>query len=102
MIKVLFCKPLEPARYIEVENKLKPMQKLVGGHIETVLLGDGLILICNGRGKLIGLPLNGHLIRTLQCIVGPCFICRTNGDEFAGLLPGDMRLISYYFRRRFE
>jgi hypothetical protein len=37
---------------------LEEMQRMVGGHIEALRLGDGTILWLNEEGKLYGLPFN--------------------------------------------
>ena len=40
-------------------NQLKVLQKIVGGLIEVVpSTQEGLSIICNEEGKLIGLPIN--------------------------------------------
>lgn len=41
------------------KNQLKPLQQAVGGMIEVVpSTQEGLSVICNEEGKLIGLPIN--------------------------------------------
>lgn len=68
---------------------LKNLQKAVGGYIEQVNLGDGLVMICNEKGKLKGMEPNfvitsglGYLIDE---IVGPVIIAGVKGDELADI-----------------
>lgn len=54
--------PVQDKPYIaQIENSLKSLQALVGGYIETVPHGNGLMAICNEEGRIIGLPINNHL-----------------------------------------
>ena len=50
-------------RVIEIENTLKALQAVVGGHIETVRLTTELIGIVNEEGRILGLARNTHLRR---------------------------------------
>ena len=70
MIKVLIKEPGKDWRKGEIENTLEAMQELVGGHIETVTLRDGLVLVCNEDGRNLGLPYN----------------CTVNGFSFVGTI----------------
>lgn len=86
-IAVLLYKAGEAPRPNFIPNTLEAMQELVGGYIETVTLEDGLVLVCNEEGRMNDLPLNA-LVTTRygrQSIYGDFFICRGEGDEFAGL-----------------
>lgn len=38
-------------RRVAVKNELKALQKTVGGHIQTLKLAEGVVLICNEEGK---------------------------------------------------
>lgn len=42
-------------RRVEVKNELKALQETVGGHIQTLKLAEGVVLICNEEGKLLKL-----------------------------------------------
>lgn len=69
--------------FMEIENKLQPMQKFVGGHIEVISLTEELDLIVNddylfnGTEPRLILLENGKF---QPCVVmGDCFVCRHNG-----------------------
>ena len=44
-----------------IDGKLESMQKIVGGYIEIVSVGDCLDLVCTEEGLITGLPLNRGL-----------------------------------------
>lgn len=57
-----------------IKNDLDSLQKIVGGYIEVVTIGEDsagnkLAIICNEEGKLQGLPPN-RLIRGFDMMVG--------------------------------
>ena len=59
---VLYVKPGEKPKHIEIENDLEALQRAVGGYIEAVYpYEDPVALIVNEEGKLNGLPLNRAL-----------------------------------------
>ena len=59
---VLYVKPGEKPKHIEIENDLEALQRAVGGYIEAVYpYEDPVALIVNEEGKLSGLPLNRAL-----------------------------------------
>ena len=66
----------------EIENELSVFQELVGGYIETVTLGD-VILICNEEGKLNGSPVNFRM--GYDTINGTAVFVSSDGENFAGL-----------------
>lgn len=78
-MRIVFFEPGERGRIFDIENTLTAMQTLVGGHIETVTLAEGAVIICNEEGRMLGLSHN----RLNIC--GPFFICGVDGDEFTGL-----------------
>lgn len=45
-------------RVEDIKNDLATLQGLVGGYIECVTVGKGIILVVNEEGKLDGLPVN--------------------------------------------
>lgn len=64
--------------------KLDELQKIVGGFIEIVHLGDNKIMVINEEGKLLGLPINEFATEvyrvynnTMDVIVGEALICMT-------------------------
>lgn len=80
----------------ELDNTLEAMQRFVGGYIEIVRLSDDLALVCNEEGKLQGLPMSawlckrGALSQPYDVVCGDCFLCRVDGEDFAGLQYGDV------------
>ena len=60
---------------MEIRNDLKTLQSIVGGYIEAVPVGDGVVVICDEEGRLKGKPYN----------------CTINGISFVGtiILCGD-------------
>lgn len=81
-MKVIIKHPHERiGRIREIPNTLSALQQTVDGHIETVYLDSGLVMIVNEEGKLRGLPVS---FRTqYDTIVGTAVICGQCGDEFA-------------------
>lgn len=57
-IRVLLIEPGALPRAAAIPNTLEAFQQAVGGTIEAVELEDGVCLICNEEGKLLGLPAN--------------------------------------------
>lgn len=92
MMKVIAIDQDKGVRVEEIDGSLKSMQKLVNGHIEivsTAHFSDNALLICNEEGKIRKMPLTllifGENMRLDDMIVGPCFICASDGEEFTGL-----------------
>jgi uncharacterized protein YuzE len=94
-MKVLFKNPGEAPEVREVENDLKPIQELVGGYIETVNLGDDILIVCNEEGKIKGLPANFYVEAIDDIIVGPAFFCRSDGYDFTDITDNDAKWICY-------
>ena len=93
-MKILYKKPGEAPEIREVENDLKPLQDLVGGYIETVKVGD-VVIICNEEGKVKGLPIN-FLVNAngyIDAIVGPAIFCRSNKWDFTDIRDEDVEAI---------
>lgn len=81
-MKVIIKRPDEPVGHVQtIPNDLKALQKIVDGHIETVYLDSGLVMIVNEEGKLRGLPVSFQT--QYDTIVGTAVICGQCGDEFA-------------------
>lgn len=57
-MKVLFKEPFKNVEERDIEDRLETYQELVGGHIETVMLNHGVVMICNEEGKYMGLHPN--------------------------------------------
>ena len=77
----------------EHEDTLESWQSIVGGYIELVPLPDGLLLLCNEEGKLDGLRYN-RTVPDIDDILGDFFVCRSDGDEFASVQPGDLATLN--------
>ena len=80
-----------------IENTLPAAQRLVGGYVESISLGEGVSLMCNEEGKLRGLMPNlrlpGDLIR------GDVFITRTNENgDHVSLTDGDIARYTHWLR----
>ena len=96
-IEVIWVQPMREAQVIEIDNDLESMQELVDGYIEEYMpFEDDAAIVCNGEGKMMGLPPNraiydqdGHM---QEVICGSFFICHApiDSEEF-GSLPEDMK-----------
>ena len=53
-----------------IPDDLSTLQAAVGGYIETVTIGPGLVIICDEEGRLKGYPHN----------------CRVGGFDFVGTI----------------
>lgn len=87
MIKAAYYKPKEPMRIVEIEDRLLEYQGLVGGPIETVSLGQGLVLVCNEEGRLKALESNR------LGIVGPFVVVGEDGEEFRSLADTEIEVM---------
>lgn len=80
VIQVLVKHPGVRPFLCTVPNDLEPLQKLVGGYIETVTISTDLVVICNEEGRLMGLPYNCTIMGT--SFVGTIIIAGREGCEF--------------------
>ena len=105
MIRVLYLQAGKRAEIRETEENLKALQQLVGGDIEEYMpFEDDVAIVCNGEGKIRGLPLN-RAIRdendSIQDIIaGDFFICYApvESESFESLPPE----MEEKYRRKFE
>ena len=84
-IRVIIKRPDEKYGHVTyISPSLKNLQTQVGGHIETVTIGDGIIMICNEEGKILGLERNFYMgfLPFLEVIVGTVIICGADGENF--------------------
>ena len=85
-IRAIVKRPDEKYGHVtNISPSLKNLQRIVGGHIETVPVIDGVVLICNEEGKLQNLPRNIYMGR-YPCgdqIVGEIAVVGVDGEEFA-------------------
>jgi len=58
MIRVVIKRPGEKPVSAVMDNTLTAFQKAVEGYIETVSLGDGMVIVCNEEGRVKGLAPN--------------------------------------------
>ena len=87
-IKTIIKRPDEEFGHIaNISNTLENLQKTVGGKIETLYLGHGLILIVNEEGKLMNLEPNFRTGRGFfaDTIVGTAIVVGQNGDDFGDI-----------------
>ena len=91
-MQVVVVEPEKKPIVQDIDAGLESMQKIVGGSIEAVYpFADPVALICNGEGKLLGLPLNRALRdgdgEVYDIISGTFFVCAAppDSDRFAGL-----------------
>ena len=92
---VLFVKPGEKPKRIEIESSLDALQRAVGGYIEAVYpYEDPVALIVNEEGKLNGLPLNRALRDEdndiYDIVAGNFLIVGLGKSEFTSLTPALM------------
>ena len=78
------------------DNTLEAFQEAVGGYIETYSLAEGVCIICNEEGKLLGLPYNMSIFR--EDFVGTILVVGTKGDEFASLKASQVPALLSIFR----
>lgn len=83
-ILVLIKEPGKLARLDPLfDNTLEAFQEAVGGYIETVTIQDGVVIICNEEGRLMGLGPNVE-INGID-FVGTILAVGVKGDEFSSL-----------------
>ena len=85
-IRCIIKRPDEKYGHVtNISTSLKNLQKIVDGPIETVPLGDSVI-ICNEEGKLRGLERNFQIryktLPVVDVIVGDAIVIGVDGDDF--------------------
>ncbi len=86
-MRVLIVEPGNKPYPKEIDGSLKSMQEVVGGYIEAVypFEDEGVALICNEEGKLIGLPPNRFLRDeegyVFELVAGTFFLCEAPSDS---------------------
>jgi len=86
-LQVLRIEPGEAPEPVTMPNTLQAFQKAVGGYIELLYLEDGICLVCNEEGKLIGLSANRHVAG--DTIAGAFLIVGEADGEFCSLSQED-------------
>ena len=89
-IRVIVKRPEDPVgRPTHIVPSLERLQELVGGYIEHLNIDNGLALICNADGKLIGLEPNFQIAdgfgNIADVIVGTAVIVGVKGDQLADI-----------------
>lgn len=89
-MNVVLVEPNKEARIVKIDNTLKAMQGTVGGYIEAVYpYDDNVAIVCNGEGKIAGLPLNRALKdatgKVYDVIAGTFFVAGLTEDNFGSL-----------------
>ena len=92
-MKVLYKLPGFPPKVRDIDNDLETLQKMVGGNIESVYIGDDISVICNEEGKFLNLPPNFYVERIDDMIVGPAVFVRQNGEDLIDMTTNDINWI---------
>ena len=98
-INVLIVDPGKEPRPATVTDNLETLQQIVGGSIEAgCYLPHRVMLICNGEGKLMGLPPNRpNPNDSNDFICGTFLLCSFEGEHFASLSPAQQMRFQKYF-----
>ena len=96
-IQVIMCPVDRPPYVTNISNTLENMQRSVGGYIETVVLDNHSVVVCNEEGRLLGLQENP----SLPGYVGDCFICGYEGDVFTDIQEIDKKIILFLVREHY-
>ena len=104
-MRILLVDPGKPPRTMEIGDALEAMQTVVGGSIQAVYpFKEAVALICNDKGKLLGLPLNRVLRldngEVYDVIAGAIFLCAAppDSDRFASLTEEQIAHYTEQFR----
>ena len=101
-IRVVLCEPGKYARIADIDSSLEGLQKTVGGYIEaTYPFDEETCLVCNGEGKISGLPLNRAIKvdgKIQDIIAGTFFICGCGGENFSSLSQAQQKEYLKQFR----
>lgn len=89
-------------KVVEIDGKLKTMQDIVGGYIQTFPWFDRIIIVCNEEGKLMDLPENFKVRCSpsyVETIVGNVFFCKAGDEDFESLTDEEIKIIIDDFER---
>ena len=76
-INVVIFNPHKTPRITEIEDDLLEYQKIVGGYIEAVQIGNELTALVNEDGKMLGMSPNFSIGYTT--LLGPVIVVRDRG-----------------------
>ena len=86
--------------FMEIENKLQAMQKIVGGRMERISLTEGIDLIVNeeylfnGSKPRVMIFENGEVV---NIVMGDCFVCRNDSKgNFTDIKREDISILEEY------
>lgn len=87
LISVIIKEPGKKPKRKTIKNTLEAMQKVVGGHIETVTLAENIVLVVNEDGIPLGLPYNCDMFaqRVGHSIYGTLMLVGAEGEDFCSL-----------------
>lgn len=83
LISVIIKEPGKKPKRKTIKNTLEAMQKVVGGHIETVTLAENIVLVVNEEGIPLGLPYNCNMFG--HTIYGTLMLVGAEGEDFCSL-----------------
>lgn len=102
-IKVLMVEPLKEPKTVTLKTDLDSLQKAVSigadyqGLIEIITIDDGVCILCNEEGKLMGLEGNRSVGNDI--IAGVFYVVGENNDgELISLTEGQMQTYKERFR----
>lgn len=83
-IRIMVKEAGKNAEVRTVKNEYKTFNQIVGGYLETMWYGMGVLAVFNEEGRRLCLPQNVRLGQ--HAILGTVFFCTVDGDgEFASL-----------------
>nr|WP_325258288.1 DUF3846 domain-containing protein [uncultured Oscillibacter sp.] len=82
-LRMLKFEPGKAPEEVTMPNTLEAFQRAVGGHIKTLGLDSGAVLVCNEEGKLLGLSANRRVGG--DTIAGTFLIAGSADGEFCSL-----------------
>lgn len=101
-IRVLIVAPCKAPYAAEIPSGLESLQEQVGGLIQALYIDD-VALICNEKGKLIGLPWNRPLFdeegNLYEVIAGTFIVAGLTEDDFGSLSDEQIERYTEMFRR---
>ena len=96
-IKIVIQQPGEISQIIEIPNTLKAFQEVVGGYIEVINLGNGLIGVIDEEGRIKDKKANidyyGSDIR------GTVVITAADGESFRSLTTSEIQSARTYLMK---
>ena len=58
LLKAIVKEPGKEAEEFIVADDYKELKSIVGGHLESVTVEEGLVVLCDDEGRLKGKPIN--------------------------------------------